>query len=187
MTAPANQLRRRSLDNGIERERSRRIRWKTGLAILVLAGAILGAQLPVGAEEASQGVTSHGLTVYFGVIPAAIAEGVARKEGKPNMHEPAAPHAQHLVVAIFNAVTGRRVADAVVSARISLPGHDLPEKTLQPMAIAGTVTYGNFFDLSQPGVYRIRLSISGTKAARAVAKPIVIDLLYDHPIPGHRP
>jgi hypothetical protein len=75
----------------------------------------------------------------------------------------------------------------VVDAQVSLPGHELPVKTLQPMKIAGTITYGNFFDLSQPGVYRIRLSISGTKAAPAVRKPIVIDLLYDHPIPGHRP
>ena len=165
------------------------MRWKTGLAILVLAGSILGAGSPVGAGEASQSVTSHGLTLYFGVIPAAIAEGVAGRESEPNMHggPPAAPHAQHLVVAIFNAVTGQRVTDAVVSARISLPGHDLPEQTLQPMEISGTVTYGNFFDLSQPGVYRIRLSISGTKAVPAVAKPIVIDFLYDHPIPGHRP
>jgi hypothetical protein len=58
---------------------------------------------------------------------------------------------------------------------------------LHPMKIADTITYGNFFDLSRPGVYRIRLSISGTKAAPAVAKPIVIDLLYDRLIPGHRP
>jgi hypothetical protein len=100
---------------------------------------------------------------------------------------PAAPHAQHLVVAIFNSVTGERMTDAVVNAEISLPGHVLPEKPLEPMQIAGTVTYGNFFDLSQPGVYRIRLSISGTKAAPAVRKPIIIDLLYDHPIPRHRP
>jgi hypothetical protein len=157
---------------------------KFRLATLAVAGFLLGTVSPAGADEISQSVTSHGLAVYFGVMPAAIAEGVA-----PNMHDaqPVAPHAQHLVVAIFNSVTGQRVTDAVVKADVSLPGHALPEKPLEPMQIAGTVTYGNFFDLSQPGVYRIRLSISGTKAAAAVAKPIVIDLLYEHAIPQHRP
>jgi hypothetical protein len=166
------------------------MRPKIALAILVVASFLLGAGVGLaGADEASQSVTSHGLTVYFGVMPAAIAEGVARRHSEANMHgtPPSAPHAQHFVVAIFNSVTGERVTDAVVNAQISLPGHELPEKTLEPMKIAGTVTYGNFFDLSQPGVYRIRLNISGTNVAAAVKKPIVIDLLYDHPIPGHRP
>lgn len=165
------------------------MRWKIGFALLALMGFLLGALSPVEAQEASQSVTDHGLTIYYGVIPAEIAEGVVRRESEPNMHgaPAAAPHAQHLVVAIFNAVTGERVTDAVVNAQISVLGHQLPEKTLEPMKIADTVTYGNFFDLSRPGVYRIRLSISGTKALAAVRKPIAIDLLYDHPIPGHRP
>lgn len=165
------------------------MRRKTGLTILALAASFLGAGAPVGAQEATQSATSHGLTVYFGVVPAAIAGGVARRHGEPNMHgaSPTAPHAQHLIVALFNAVTGKRVTDAKVSAQISQPGFALPEETLEPMRIAGTITYGNFFDLSRPGVYRIRLSITGTRVVRAVRKPIVIDLLYDHPIPGHRP
>ena len=51
------------------------------------------------------------------------------------------------------------------------------------MKIADTITYGNFFDLAKPGVYRIRLNISHPGSAR----PIMVDLLYDDPIPGHRP
>ena len=164
------------------------MRCKIGFALLALIGLLLGAGSPAGAEDASQSVTDHGLTIYYGVIPAAIAEGVAGGHGEPNMHgaPPAVPHAQHLVVAIFDTANGERVTDAVVNAQISVLGHKLPEKTLEPMQIGGTTTYGNFFNLSEPGVYRIRLSISGTKALAAVRKPIVIELLYDHPIPGHR-
>ena len=136
---------------------------------------------PARSEEPAQRITSHGLTVYFGMVPAAIAEGIAGS----SLHgvQPTAAHSQHLIVAIFNSGTGERVTDATVTAKITQPGFEPPEKPLEPMKIADTVTYGNFFDLSRPGVYRIRLSVSRTGTAR----PIMIDLLYDHPIPRHRP
>jgi hypothetical protein len=69
-----------------------------------------------------------------------------------------------------------------VTSKVTQPGFEPPEKTLEPMKISDTVTYGNFFDLVKPGIYRIRLSISRPGSAR----PIVVDLLYDHPIPRHR-
>jgi len=96
---------------------------------------------------------------------------------------PAAAHNHHLIVAIFNSITGERVTDASVTAKVTQPGFEPPEKPLEPMKIADSITYGNFFDLAKPGIYRIRLSISRLGSAR----PVMIDLLYDHPIPGHRP
>jgi hypothetical protein len=147
---------------------------------IALAG-FLGIGLPVHADEASQSVTSHGLTVYLGVMPAAIAQGIAG--GSMHAAPPAAAHSQHLIVAIFNSVTGERVTHATVMAKVTQPGFQPPEKPLEPMKIDDTITYGNFFDLSRPGIYRIRLSVSRPGGAR----PIVIDLLYDHPIPRHRP
>jgi len=68
-------------------------------------------------------------------------------------------------------------------AKVSQPGFEFPEKPLEPMKIADTITYGNFFDLSRPGVYRIRLD----DARPGSARPIMIDYVYDHPITGHRP
>jgi len=137
---------------------------------------------PARSEEPAQHITSHGLTVYFGVVPAAIAEGIARAQGERNMHGPqaTAAHSHHLIVAIFNSGTGERVTDATVTAKITQPGFEPPEKPLEPMKIADTVTYGNFFDLSRPGVYRIRLSVSRTGTAR----PIMIDLPLR---PSHSP
>ena len=137
--------------------------------------------LPARAEEPSQSVTSHGLTVYFGVMPAAIAEGIVG--GSMHGAHPAAAHNHHLIVAIFNSITGERVTDASVTAKVTQPGFEPPEKPLESMKIADSITYGNCFDLAKPGIYRIRLSISRLGSAR----PVMIDLLYDHPIPGHRP
>ena len=114
-------------------------------------------------------------------MPAAIAEGIVG--GSMHGAHPAAAHNHHLIVAIFNSITGERVTDASVTAKVMQPGFEPPEKPLEPMKIADSITYGNFFDLAKPGIYRIRLSISRLGSAR----PVMIDLLYDHPIPGHRP
>jgi hypothetical protein len=154
--------------------------WASLLGAIAFAG-FLGIGVHVRADETSQSVTRHGLTAYFGVVPAAIAKGIAGS----SMHgaQPPTDHSHHLIVAIFNAVTGDRVTDASVTARVTQPGFEPPEKPLEPMKIADTVTYGNFFDLAKPGVYRIRLSVTRPGSAR----PIVIDLLYEHPIPRHRP
>jgi hypothetical protein len=151
--------------------------WACLLGAIAFA-AFLGIGLPVRADEASQGVTSHGLTVYFGVMPAAIAEGIAG--GSMHGVQPPTPHSHHLIVAIFNSVTGERVTDASVTAEVTQPGFEPPEQRLEPMKIADTTTYGNFFDLARPGIYRIRLNISRPGSAR----PVVIDLPYDHHCPA---
>ena len=81
---------------------------------------------PARSEEPAQRITSHGLTVYFGMVPAAIAEGIAGS----SLHgvQPTAAHSQHLIVAIFNSGTGERVTDATVTAKITQPGFEPPEK-----------------------------------------------------------
>jgi len=77
--------------------------WASLLGVIAFVG-LLGTSLPLQADEASQSVTSHGLTVYFGVMPAAIAEGITGS----SMHgaQPPTAHSHHLIVAIFNSVTG---------------------------------------------------------------------------------
>ena len=41
-----------------------------------------------------------------------------------------------------------RITDATVSAKVSGLGLSGPQKALDPMAIANTITYGGFFDMS---------------------------------------
>lgn len=153
------------------------------LAVAVLAGVLLGIGSPARADEASQSVMSHGLKVYFGFVPAEIARGIAKTHGQSEMHgaEPSTSTEYHLVVAIFNAVTGSRITNAKVSAGVTRPGFEPPSKQLEPMKIADTITYGNFFDLPSEGIYRIRLNIS----RKGTPRPIEIDLTYDHG--GHKP
>lgn len=146
----------------------------------ILIGILLSVTSPVFAQNPSQSATSHGLTVYFGVVPAEIARGVAKGHGETDMHggQPSRPTTYHLIVAVFNAVNGERIIDAKVTASMTRPGPETPPKPLQPMKIANTVTYGNFFDLPEDGIYRIRLSITRKGSMR----PIEIDLTYDHEV-----
>lgn len=114
---------------------------------------LVGMAHPVAAGQYKR---VDGIDVYYGVIPAAmLVEHVPEHEDT----RPAAD-AHHLVVALFKADSGERIADAQVQARVEEPGHLAGvEKTLEPMDIAGTVTYGNYFRMSGRGPFLIRLRI----------------------------
>jgi hypothetical protein len=152
---------------------------KTLLPVLAMVSLLSGVGTPLRADEASQSVTDHGLTVYYGIVPAAIAQGIAGSHGEASQHggPPAGEKpSYHLLVAVFNAVTGERVANGTVTASVTKPGLDRPAKPLEPMKIADTVTYGNFFDFPQHGVYRIRVTVIRPEKPQ----PVVIDLSYDY-------
>jgi hypothetical protein len=117
-------------------------------------------------------LTAGGLTVYLGVMPAAIVKG------QPPMHggAPGGPHEYHLVAAIFEAATARRVSDATVTAKMSGLGLSGPEKALEPMKIADTITYGGFFHLPGADLYTVTLVIRRPGSQQ----PVVMDFKYDH-------
>jgi hypothetical protein len=75
---------------------------------------------------------------------------------------------EHLVVALFDAATKQRIENAEVKAIIGPAGVHAQAKALEPMRIAGTVTYGNYFALPAPGNYQIDLQIRVPGRAEAV-------------------
>ena len=154
------------------------MRWRILLPTLALVGLLSSVDAPLRAQQASQSVTDHGLTVYYGIVPAAIAQGVARSHSEANEHGGplAGTPSYHLIVAVFNAVTGERITNGTMTAAVTRPGLERPAKPLEPMKIGDTITYGNFFDFPQHGVYRIRLAITRVEKPQ----PVVIDLSYDY-------
>src|SRR5512139_3061742 len=88
--------------------------------------------------ETSQYQRVQDLDVYYGVMPAQIARNVP----EPALHG-RAPVAKgneyHLVVAVFDA-SGKRIADARVSARVRELGMDGTQKILEPMRIGDVTT-----------------------------------------------
>jgi hypothetical protein len=129
------------------------------------------------AAEADQSKTAGGVTVYLGVVPAEIVKGLsAIGSTERPMHGgvPKGPHEYHFVAAVFDAGTGARVSDAVVTAEVSGLGLAGAKRKLEPMQISGTTTYGGFFDLPGFDLYTVNLTIERG------ASPAVLQFKYDH-------
>lgn len=129
-----------------------------GFAVLALAAWLTGTV----SRADDQGVKlADGLAVYAGVLPAEIVRGHPASHSEATMHGgPTSPRDYHLVVAIFEAASGKRVEDAEVIADIGGIGHVGEQRLrLEPMAIAGSVTYGGFFAPRDRGRYEITVEI----------------------------
>jgi hypothetical protein len=80
------------------------------------------------------------------------------------------------VAAIFDATTNARIENATVTAQVSGLGLSAAKMGLEPMEIANTTTYGAFFDLPGPDLYRIKLSIQRPGSQQTVT----VEFRYDH-------
>lgn len=141
--------------------RGTKVFWKILLAGVGMAA--LAANAATDAPEDYQVV--DGVAIYLGVIPAQIIRGHADQHEERLMHGgvPAGRDSNHLVIALFEAATGVRIEDAQVAAAVAEPGGSLQWETLEPMPIAGTITYGNYFAMPRTETYHIhvRINISG--------------------------
>jgi hypothetical protein len=98
-----------------------------------------------------------GIEFQYGLMPAALVARHAENHPERKMHGGAVSRSGvHLVVALFDKQSGERVADAEVEVTIGLLGGASVRKRLQPMAIADQPSYGEFFAMGAPGLYRIR-------------------------------
>jgi hypothetical protein len=168
-------------------------RWVTATALFgalcftLLGGALMSRDAAVAAErdaaiaaETEQSKTAAGLTIYLGVVPAEIVKGppthVSLSKG-PHEYDiiSKSPHDYHFVAAIFDATSGERVSDAVVTAEVSGLGLSGSKEKLEPMQIAGTAAYGGFFDLPGSDLYTVKLTVERTGTS-----PAVLQFRYDH-------
>lgn len=147
-----------------------------GLLLILLFGVALPIEAAMAADDDYKIV--DGLAVYLGVLPAAMIQGHPKDHPEEAMHDgiPRSQHAFHVMAAVFDAASGERIEDAKIEARVTPLGLAGVTRPLEPMIIAGTVTYGNYFTMRGDGPYRIAFSITRTQAA----KPIVLEFSYDH-------
>ncbi|MDT3706242.1 MAG: hypothetical protein ROZ09_05405 [Thiobacillus sp.] len=131
------------------------------------------------AADSSQHKVVHGVAIYLGVFPAEMILGHPRPHTEAEMHGgvPAGQHQQHVVVALFDDATGKRISGAKVSARVHEINLAGAQKKLEPMLIAGTVSYGNYFKMpvtSNPYRIQVRIELPG------VADVIEAQFDYQH-------
>jgi hypothetical protein len=105
--------------------------------------------------------TTGRLAVYLGVLPSALM-GHSLEHPEKIMHGgvPVARDPHHVVVAVFDTRTGRRVTDADVIATVAEIGLPPATRKLEPMNIAGSVSYGNFFRMGGRNQYQISIQIT---------------------------
>lgn len=147
------------------------------LHALAVVAVLLGGA-PAAAQDAGQYRVADGVAVYLGLLPAAMVRGHPPGHPEAEMHSgvPEGRHVYHLVVALFEADSGARIEDATVEARVGPLG--LPGRTrrLEPMEIADTVTYGEYFTTRGEGRYRIALVV----ARPGSEEPIEMEFDYEH-------
>lgn len=109
---------------------------------------------------------SGDIVIYLGVLPADMIRGHPPESPEGGMHGGAAPGESHVMVALFERASGRRIVDALVQAKISGKGMERVQKPLEAMTVAGALAYGNYFALLGPGPYRIEVEIRLPGAAK---------------------
>lgn len=132
-----------------------RYMWWSGLMVVVLGFA---ADAGLAAETGYRQVVD-GVAVYFGIVPAQLVRGHPKEHPEGEMHGGAPAGENHIMVALFEEKTGKRVDGAVVTVTVTGPGRSKAEKNLEPMTVAGAASYGHYFYMPGAGPYRIALRI----------------------------
>jgi len=138
--------------------------------------AALAVAAPALAQESETYKVVQGLGIYLGILPAAIVRG----QPEDGMHGgvPSGAREYHIIIAIFDAATGARIENAGVAATVSGLGHVGGRRLdLEPMTIAGTVTYGEFVTLPGEDIYDIAVDIRVPDRS----SPVRADFSYQHP------
>lgn len=130
------------------------------LAAIGLAGLMIA---PVaGHAGVVDGVqTADGLTIYLGVVPAALVRGHPTGHPEAQMHggAPGSSHSMHIVAAVFDRKSGARITKANVVAHILEPGGIQRSVRLQPMTVAGALTFGGYTSFARGIDYRIGIRV----------------------------
>lgn len=146
-------------------EHGNRWMYPAGLAGLILGLALAG---PLQAQDAGSYQIAGSVAAYLGVMPAEIVGGHPADHPETRMHggPPENAHSEHIVIALFDDPSGTRIEDATVDATISGLGDiAITPMTLDPMLIAGVITYGAYVTLPQKDTYTINLKISRPDSA----------------------
>lgn len=123
------------------------------LLLIPLAGAL--------ADDSGQHKIVNGVVIYLGVMPSEMILGHPKPHTEAEMHGgvPAGRHQRHVLVALFDNATGKRITNVEVKANVFEIGLFGVQKKLEPMLIAGTISYGNYFNIAGVNPYRILVQI----------------------------
>jgi len=139
-------------------------------AVLVLISVVIFNPMATAADAPENFQVVDGIAVYLGVMPAQVIQGYPKEHLESKMHGgvPIKGHRDHVVVALFDDATGKRIENAKVKGSVMELGLAGQFKKFEPMKIANTITYGNFFDMPNKNIYHIKVQIRRPGIKRVV-------------------
>jgi hypothetical protein len=158
---------------------------RSRLAVLGAVAALLSwwAVPSASAQSVDYTKSAGGFEFSLGVIPAAVVRDTLVDHHAETMHGglPRGTRVQHVMVAIFDRGSGQRVTGATVTARVEEPGHFGNERPLEPMNVAGAVSYGNYFPMAAGRPYEIRVR------ARIPGAPETVTVVFRYRVSSAQP
>ncbi|MBI3898867.1 MAG: hypothetical protein HY308_11295 [Gammaproteobacteria bacterium] len=124
--------------------------------VAVFVPVIVFAATTTGSAERARQQVVDGVAIYFGIVPAELVRGHPPQHAESDMHGGVPVGESHIMVALFDNKTGKRIDNVEANARVTGSGLHV-EKKLEPMVVAGSLTYGNYFSLTGSGPYRIAI------------------------------
>ncbi len=107
-----------------------------------------------------------GMSIYLGVIPAQLTQKHSTMHGGITNEE----HSYHIVIALFDSKSGKRITNARVKASVAPLGMKGHTKDLEPMH-GDLLSYGNYFTMYKATNYTIKVEIQrADKRVKSVAK-----------------
>ncbi len=128
------------------------------------------------AEHRGRTLTVNGLEVYLGVVS---VEVLRQDPDRYPRHEqaklPSGKDMYHVMLVLFDKTSGARITDAVVEARVAPLAFGGPTRPLNPILVAGSLTYCNYFRISSSDTTVIQAEIRRPGVARVVRARFILE------------
>lgn len=117
-----------------------------------------------------QTVVADGVLIYLGVMPSNVLRNDPGHYGDHNEQcpVPGGGDNHHVLIALFDQLTGERIVDADVYVRVSSLGLVGPRKHFGAVDVDGAVTYCNYFDMPATDRYDVKIEIKRVESPEVI-------------------
>lgn len=126
----------------------------------VFACSALAFAAPSVADHVGRSTIAGGVSIHMGLMPVKTLRRFPDRYPKHAQGDiPTGKNVYHLMLALFDQRSGKRITDAYVEATVRSLGLSGPTRHLHPMVVAGVITYCNYFKMSPTETYRVLVKI----------------------------
>ena len=137
---------------------------------IVCGGAVFFVSAGSLAGEPTGLIIIDEISIYYTISPADMIREYPKGSSLREMHggPPQGKHVHHLMVALFDSDKRQPITDAKVIAQVSNVGLQETTKELEPMTLGNAHTFGNYFDFSDSGKYKVDLEVQMLGAGKTI-------------------